>query len=153
MAVKRLLIIYHSQSGSTRALAQAVCSGAGIEPDIEVRCIRAMTAGIDDLLWCDGVIFGTPEYLGYISGGLKDFYDRTFYPAQPHQLNLPYALFVSAGNDGSGAVRQVERIVKGYPLRCVAEPIIICGELGTDDLARCEELGGTLAAGLCLGIF
>ena len=150
---KRLLIIYHTQSGSTRRLAEAVLRGALTEPEVDVRLLRAMEAGIDDLLWCDGVIFGTPENLGYMSGGLKDFFDRTYYPAQPQQLNLPYGVFVSAGNDGSGAVRQLERIVKGYPLRCVAEPIIVCGEVTVSGEQRCEDLGAALAAGLSLGIF
>jgi multimeric flavodoxin WrbA len=150
---KRLLIIYHTQSGSTRCLAEAALKGALTEPEIEVRLLRAMEANIDDLLWSDGIIFGSPENLGYLSGGLKDFFDRTFYPAQPHQLNLPYGVFVSAGNDGTGALRQLERIVKGYPLRCVSEPIIVRGEVTKSGLKRCEDLGAALAAGLSMGIF
>jgi multimeric flavodoxin WrbA len=151
--MKRLLIVYHSQSGSTRRLAEAVYQGAGKEPEVQRRLLRAMEAGVDDLLWCDAVIFGTPENLGYMSGGLKDFFDRTFYPAEPHKLNRAYAVFVSAGNDGTGAVRQLERIAKGYPLRCVAEPVIIRGEPGKQGLADCEVLGEAVAAGLIMGIF
>ncbi len=151
--MKRLLIVYHSQSGSTRRLAEAVWRGASAEQDLELRLLRAMEAGCDDLLWCDGVIFGSPENLGYLSGGLKDFFDRTFYPAEPHALNIPYAVFISAGNDGSGAVRQLQRIVKGYPMRCVAEPVIVRGDVSAEGLNRCEELGAALAAGLSLGIF
>jgi multimeric flavodoxin WrbA len=151
--MKRLLIIYHSQSGSTRRLAEAVYQGAGKEQGVQRRLLRAMQAGIDDLLWCDAVIFGTPENLGYMSGGLKDFFDRTFYPAEPQQLNRAYAVFVSAGNDGSGAIRQLERIARGYPLRSVAEPIIIRGEPAEQGLADCEALGEAVAAGLVMGIF
>ncbi len=153
MTKKHLLIIYHTQSGATRRLAKAVHAGATTEAEVETRVLLAMEASLVDLLWCDGVIFGTPENLGYMSGALKDFFDRTFYPAQPHQLNLPYALFVSAGNDGSGAIRQLQRIVKGYPLRQVAEPLIIKGEPGPEGLASCTTLGATLAAGLALGVF
>ena len=97
--------------------------------------------------------FGTPENFGYMSGALKDFFDRTFYPAEPYQLNLPYALFVGAGNDGSGAIREVERIALGYPLRKVAEPVVAVGALGEQQLQACEELGAAMAAGLALGIF
>ncbi len=151
--MKRILIVYHSQSGSTRALANAVAAGACLEEGIEIRQLRAMEAGIVDLLWCDGVIFGTPENLGYMSGGLKDFLDRIFYPALSHSLNLPYGLFVSAGNDGRGAVSQLQRIVKGIPLRCIAEPIIVRGEVKAEDLQLCKDLGQAAAAGLMLGIF
>jgi multimeric flavodoxin WrbA len=151
--MKRLLIVYHSQSGSTRRLAEAVYKGATLEGEVEVRLLPAMEAEITDLLWCDAVIFGSPENLGYLSGGLKDFFDRTFYPAQPHALNIAYGVFISAGNDGSNALRQLQRIAKGYPLRCVAEPVIVKGEVSESGLQQSEELGAALAAGLSLGIF
>jgi len=88
-----------------------------------------------------------------MSGGLKDFFDRTFYPTLPHQLNIAYGIFVSAGNDGTGATQQIQRIAKGYPLREVAEPVIVCGEVNAEGFRSCEELGHALAAGLSLGIF
>ena len=88
-----------------------------------------------------------------MSGAIKDFFDRTFYPAQAYNVNLPYALFISAGNDGTGAVRQIDRILTGYPMRKVAEPVICRGAVTTEHLAQCEELGLTLAAGLAFGIF
>jgi multimeric flavodoxin WrbA len=127
--------------------------GAREEEGVEVKIMMALQASLEDLLWCDGLLLGTPENFGFMSGALKDFFDRTYYPAQPYALNIPYALFVSAGNDGTGAVRQVERIVKGYPMRKIAEPVIIRGEVTEADLARCAELGLTFAAGLGMGIF
>lgn len=151
--MKRILIVYHSQSGSTMRLAKAVAEGAGLEDGVDIRQLRAMEAGIDDLLWCDGVIFATPENLGYMSGALKDFFDRVFYPALSASINLPYALVVCAGNDGSGAVRQLQRIVKGIPLKCIADTVIVKGEVTLDDLQRCRDLGQATAAGLTLGIF
>jgi multimeric flavodoxin WrbA len=98
-------------------------------------------------------VFGTPENFGTMSGALKDFFDRTYYPAEEHQLNLPYGLFISAGNDGSGAVREIDRIACGYPLRKVNEPLIAKGEINADHLKQCEELGLSMAAGLSMGIF
>lgn len=151
--MKHLLIVYHSAGGKTEAMAQAVRAGAQRETDVETRLQRAFASGLDDLLWADGLIFGTPENFGYMSGALKDFFDRTFYPAEPHRLNLPYALFVGAGNDGSGAVREVERIALGYPLRKVAEPVVAVGTLDARHREACAELGQALAAGLSLGVF
>ena len=149
----RLLIVYHSQSGATETLMHAVLQGAELDGSVEIRMLRAMEATVSDLLWCEAVIFGSPENLGYLSGGMKDFFDRTFYPAQDAAMNLPYSVVISAGNDGSGALRQLQRIVLGYPMRCVTEPLILTGEVNEDYLAKCRELGEAMAAGMSMGIF
>ena len=151
--MKRLTIIYHSQSGNTHQLAEAVAAGAREEEGLIASLKTAFNAELEDLLSADGLLFGTPENFGYMSGALKDFFDRTYYPAEPHQINLPYGIFISAGNDGSGAVREIERIALGYPLRCVAEPVIAKGEVSQQHLQQCRELGLSMAAGLVMGIF
>ena len=151
--MKHLLIIYHTQSGNTAQMAAAVMRGCETETGVESRLRQAFDADLDDLLWADGVLFGTPENFGYMSGALKDFFDRTYYPAEPHQLNLPYALFVSAGNDGSGAEREVDRIACGYPLRKVSQALIAKGDINQAHLKQCEEFGLSMAAGLVMGIF
>ena len=151
--MKHLLIIYHSQSGSTRGLAESVLQGALAESEVETRLLPAMEAGVDELLWADALVFGTPENFGYMSGGLKDFFDRTFYAVEARQLNVPYAVFISAGNDGTGALRQLERIAKAYPLRCAVEPLVVQGRPTSSAFAQCEELGAALAAGLSMGIY
>ena len=150
---KNLLIVYHSQSGSTAKMAEAVRSGCLKEEDIDTRYLNAFTADLDDLLWADGLIFGTPENFGYMSGALKDFFDRTFYPAESYKINLPYGIFVSSGNDGTGAVREIDRIVKGYPLRKICDPLIIVGRFKSEHATLCEEFGLSIATGLSLGIF
>jgi NAD(P)H-dependent FMN reductase len=119
----------------------------------DTRVIPALQAGTDELLWAHGLIIGTPEHFGYMSGAVKDFMDRTFYPVEGKVDGLPYAMFVSAGNDGTGAVSAVDRIASGYKWKRVAEPVIARGELTPLDHERCRELGQTLAAGLALGIF
>ncbi|MBQ0719946.1 MAG: flavodoxin family protein [Gammaproteobacteria bacterium] len=151
--MKHLIIIYHSQSGNTRRLAEAVIAGAREEEGLTVSIKTAFNARLEDLLSADGLLFGTPENFGYMSGALKDFFDRTYYPAEPHQLNLPYGVFISAGNDGSGAVREIERIARGYPLRLVADAVIAKGEVTQQHLQQCRELGLSMAAGLMMGIF
>ena len=153
--MKHLLIVYHSQSCRTEALAHAVWRGASIDDidEVEVRLKLAGEAGVCDLLWANAVILGTPENFGYMSGAMKDFLDRTFYPVQGKVDGLPYAMFISAGNDGTGAVRAIRRIGNGYPLREVQDPIIVRGEPDGEALASCEELGMAIAAGLELGVF
>ena len=152
---KRLLIVYHSQRGSTGRMAQAVFDGAR-DPEIEnveTRLVRAADAQPEDLLWAQGLIIGTPENFGYMSRGMKDFFDRTFYPVEGKIQPLPYAIFISAENDGTGALRAIRRIAPGYPFNEVQDPVIAKGELTESHLAQCRELGMALAAGLDAGIF
>jgi len=151
--MKNLLIVYHSQSGNTQVLASAVAEGSGQESEANIRLKTAFKTDLDDLLWAHGLLFGTPENFGTMSGALKDFFDRTFYPAQPYKLNLPYAIFISAENDGTGAVREIDRIALGYPLRKIAEPLIIKGEVSSSDIQAAQDFGLAMAAGMCLGIY
>ena len=149
----KLLIIYHTQTGNTERLAQAVLMGAQEMEDVDVRFLRAFDADLEDLLWADGLLIGTPENFGYMSGAVKDFLDRTYYPAQGKVDGMPYSIFVSCGNDGSGAIFNIERIAKGYPFKSVIEPIICKGEVTDAALEQCKEMGMTMAAGLSLSIF
>ena len=114
---------------------------------------RAWDAGIEDLAACDGLLLVAAENSASLAGAMKDFLDRCFYPAQPLQLNKPYGLVVSCGNDGRGASQQVQRIMRGIPMKLVAEPLVLRGEVPDAAMeASCEELGQALAAGLGLGI-
>lgn len=149
----RILIVYHSQTGNTEKMAQSVAEGAASMEDTEVKVKKARDAGIDDLLQCDGLAIGTPENFGYMSGAMKDFFDRTFYPAQGKVFKKPYVIFISAGNDGTGAQNSVERIARGYPLNKVYEPVIATGEVTEGILVQCRELGKVLAGGCQLGIY
>ena len=136
-------------------MAEAVLRGAR-SPDIEgvePRMLRALEAGPEDLLWAHALILGTPENFGYMSGAMKDFLDRTYYPCEGKVTSLPYAIFISAGNDGTGAASSIERIARGYPLRPVQEPLIARGEITHEVLAKCEELGMAMAAGLELEVY
>jgi len=116
---------------------------------------RADQAGLQDLIDCRAVAFGSPEYFGYMAGLMKDFFDRTYVEGHKHPavFKKPYAAFVSAGNDGSFSLLSIERILKGYQMRKVQEPIVVRGRVRDEDLERCRELGATLAAGCDLGIF
>jgi multimeric flavodoxin WrbA len=159
----RLLIVFHSRTGAARQMAAAAARGAGGEA--EVHLLPAEAAGPDDLLGADGYIFAAPENLAALSGPMKDFFDRCYYPVLDRLNGRPYALLVAAGSDGTGAARQAARIATGWRLRAVAEPLIVCTRaqtpeailapkvVGADDLRRCEELGAALGAGLALGIF
>ena len=121
--------------------------------DVEVRVRSALDADADDLLWADGFILGTPENFGYMSGAMKYFLDRVYYACENRLNGKPYALFVRAGNDGSGAISSMRRILTGLAVREVQEPVLIVGKFDEARLKDCEELGLTLAAGLEAGVF
>lgn len=152
---QRLLLVYGGRPGGRterlRLAAEAGIASAG--PGLELVARHALDCGPADLLAANGVLLGTPEHFGYMSGALKDFFDRTFYPAEGRTQGLPYALFVSAGNDGTGTVRSVERIVGGYGWSAIAPPLVVVGDPDDAALRRVHELGATLAAGLLAGIF
>lgn len=152
---KHLLIVYHSQSGTTTRMAEAVIEGAR-HPDVEgveVRVRTALGADADDLIWADAFILGTPENFGYMSGAMKYFLDRVYYPCEGRLNGRPWALFVRAGNDGSGAISSIRRILTGLAVREVQEPVLIAGEFDECRLDECRELGMTMAAGLEAGVF
>ncbi|HEX4870963.1 MAG TPA: NAD(P)H-dependent oxidoreductase [Nevskiaceae bacterium] len=152
--MRRLLLIHHSQSGRTARLEAAVAAGvAACEERLALRRRLALQASLEDLFWAEGLLIGTPENFGYLSGAVKDFLDRTYYPAEGRTVGLPWAMFVSAGNDGRGAVAALERIATGYRWKRVAEPLIVRGEPAEADLAAARELGLTLATGLALGLY
>lgn len=163
--MKRLLIVYHSMTGGTLQMAQAAADGARTEPSVEVSLLRAAEAEACDLLVADGYVFATPENLAAMSGLMKDFFDRTYYAALDRVNGRPYAVLICAGSDGRSAAQQVERIATGWRLRAIAAPLIVCThaqapeailrpkQIEPEALARCAELGATLAAGLTLGVF
>jgi flavorubredoxin len=148
-----LLIVYHSQSGASAALARAVCVGARSEAGVKVQLMRAWDACTEDLAQANGLVLVAAENSAALSGGMKDFLDRTFYPAIELGLVIPYALVLSAGNDGRTAQRQAERILSGYPFPAATQPLILRGEPGQAQLKQSEELGQAFAAGISMGIF
>lgn len=150
--MKTLLIVYHTGGVKTAQMAQAVERGARTEPGVRVLLKRCAEAGPEDVLAADGLILGTPENFGYMSGMMKDFLERIFYPCEGRVAGRPWALFVGAGQDGTGAVSSVERIVTGLRLKKIAEPVVAVKELKPEQVAALEELGAAMAAGLAAGI-
>lgn len=152
--MKQLLIVAHTPSPNTRALCDAARRGA-THPELEsVRCVvkTPFEAGPDDVLACDGILLGTTENLGYMSGALKDFFDRSYYGVIEAQQGLPCALYIRAGLDGTGTQRAVESIVTGLRWRWIQPPLILRGDWQDDFVSQVEELGLYLAFSMESGI-
>ena len=160
-----VLIVYHSMTDGTRQIAQACASAARAEASVNVIVKLAQETDARDILAAAAYVFATPEYLGGMSGMMKDMFDRTFYDALDKIEGRPYATMICAGSDGQGAVRQIERIATGWRLKAVAPPAIVhvsaqtpkailaTKHLRDAQLKPCAELGSLMAAGLALGLF
>jgi multimeric flavodoxin WrbA len=163
--MNRLLIVYHSMTGGTYQMARAAHEGATREPEIEVQLLTAPEASAENLLGAQGYLFACPENLAAMSGVMKEFFDRTYYPVLDRIQGRAYATLICAGSDGSNAARQIERIATGWRLKAIAAPLIVCThaqaaqeilrpkQIAAAELARCQELGATIAAGIALGIY
>jgi multimeric flavodoxin WrbA len=163
--MRKLLIVYHSLTGGTAQMARAAAEGAAAITGAEVKVRTAPQTGPEDLLAADGYLFACPENLAAMAGVMKDFFDRSYYPALERLNGRPYAALICAGSDGSNAARQLERIATGWRLEQIAPTLIVCTHaqtpeqilaekrISTNELARCRELGATLASGLEMGIF
>ena len=140
-----ILVVYHSLGGQTKQMAEAVAAGARQVADTEVVVRTGLEATIDDLLACDGVALGSPDYFSYLAGGLKDFLDRTFYPSQGKVTGKPAVTFASAGGPPATVLGVLDQALKWFKLEKVAESVGVSGKVSPATLAECEELGRKLA--------
>jgi multimeric flavodoxin WrbA len=153
--MKTLLVIANTPSPNTQRLADAVLKGASnseIE-GIKVHYIAPLDAKPEDVLEADGIILGTTENLAYLSGELKVFFDRCYYPLLDKTQGLPYCLYVRAGHDGTGARLATEKIITGLRWRAIKDATTLRGDFKESFVDECEELGLYMAAGLEAGIF
>lgn len=168
MSAVRLAIVWHSRTGAARALAAAAADAAGESfagGRGMVDLIAAELADPERLLAASAYLFVCPENLGAMSGPMKDLFDRTYYPLLERVEGRGYATIIAAGSAGEGAQAQLDRIVTGWRLRRVAEPMIVNvgaqtpaqilapKQVAIADLTRARLLGAALAEGLGLGIF
>lgn len=161
----RLLIAWHSRTGTAAALAAAVAEGARADGEVDVALVRAEYVTAAAMLAADGYVFACPENLASMSGAMKEMADRLYYPLLGQIDGRAYALVIAAGTDGTGAVRQWQRIATGWRLKAMAEPLLVrtgadtpetilaAKTVSANDQQRARDLGAAMAAGLAMGIF
>tara|TARA_A100001037_G_C14847663_1_gene499395 strand:- start:61 stop:525 length:465 start_codon:yes stop_codon:yes gene_type:complete len=152
---KQLLLVAHAPSPNTERLRDAIAAGvaAAESEEIELVVRSPFEAGPEEVMSARAVILFTTENLGYMSGALKDFFDRTYYPVLEEKQGLAYMLIIRAGHDGTGTRRGVETIITGLRWKAVQEPLICRGDFDEAFVGQCEEAGMLMAAGLDAGIF
>jgi multimeric flavodoxin WrbA len=79
MQMKKLALVYHSGHGHTEHIAQHVAAGARGVAGVEVHVLRAEEVARNPgaLVAYDGIVLGSPTYLGGVSGPFKSFMDAT----------------------------------------------------------------------------
>ncbi len=155
MTSKSLLIVAHAPSGNTDLMVKAICTGARQAncQNVIVRRQAALSTTVQDVLSADGLILFTPENLGYMSGALKDFFDRIYYPILEQKQGTPCAVVVRAGHDGTGTQNAIDSILTGLRWKQV-QPLLLCRGVWRDDfIAQCQDLGQTMVTGLSEGVF
>ena len=138
-----ILVVYHSLSGNTKAAAEAVAEGAR-KAGAEAKVMEALKAGPSDMMGCDALAIGTPDFFSYMAGGLKDFFDRSFYPTQGKVTDKPCGVFVTHGGGGK-AVESVKQIVRAFKLRLACAPVLVQNHPDAAARAKLAELGALLA--------
>ncbi len=142
--MKKVLIIYHSQTGNTGAMAKAVAAGASAA-GATVILKKAVEADDKDLLDCDAVAFGTPNYFSYMAGMVKDFFDRAWPTVREKMADKPYVVFGSYGGGGMPAIETVEKICDNMSMKRLSDSIGIQRQPTEENLVACKELGKKLA--------
>ena len=140
----KVLIVYCSMTGNTKAAAEAIGEGAKTA-GAKVTLTEGSAAQPKDLLECDAVALGSYDAFSYMGGGLKDFFDRAFYPTQGQVTDKPYVAFLTHGGSGK-AIQSIESIAQTFKLKKVAEAVLIKGRPEGQAIAGLNALGTKLAA-------
>jgi multimeric flavodoxin WrbA len=144
--MSKVLVIYHSLSGQTERMAKAVAEGAASVAGTEVMLRKALEATVEELLACDAIAVGSPDYFSYMAGGVKDFFDRAFYPTQGKVTAKPCATFASAGGPATVVLACLDKMCFGaMKFKQAAESVGVSGGVTEETLRACQELGKKLA--------
>ncbi|MFK8052293.1 MAG: flavodoxin family protein [Woeseiaceae bacterium] len=149
----KILFVHHSPSSNTRTLSDTAIAAVRKVPDVTLISCDSLTATVDDVLACDGLLLGTTENFGSIAGLTKDFFERIYYPCEHQTEGLPFAAYVRAGIDGAGSVAAISRMTSGLRWRAIQETCVLQGSYHADFEEKVADLAQTLAAGVDAGIF
>ena len=140
-----VLIVYHSLTGNTEEMAQAVAEGAGSVPGTEVVIKKAADADAKDLIGAEAVAFGTSTNFAYISGGLKDFFDRSLIECQEKTTDKPYCAFTSSGMGKRRALDVIDGIASAFKLKKIDEGVMAHGKATPEIIDELREMGKRVA--------
>ena len=140
----KILVVYYSLSGNTKAMANAIADGARAVQGVEVMVKTGLEATVEDLLGCDAIAVGSPDYFSYMAGGLKDFFDRSYYPSQGKVTGKPCACFGSAGGPPTVVLELLDKMCRAFKMQVIGS-VGCSGKPSQDIEQECRNLGRKLA--------
>ena len=141
---KKILVIYNSLSGNTKAAAEAIAEGAKEIEGVSVYVKNCYDTTIDDLLNCDGVALGSYDAFSYMGGGLKDFFDRVYYPTKGKIDKKPCVVYLTHGGGGK-AIESLVSLSKKIGLKEITKPLSIVGKPDKRNVEELKAAGALLA--------
>jgi len=137
-------VVYHSGTGNTKAMAQAVADGVRGVSGVEALLKKADEVTTTDLVNADALAFGSPTYFSYMAGTVKAIFDEA-YPSRNQIKGKPFAAFASGGGGEVNAVQSIERVAASCGLHKVREGVAVGGMPTEKERQDCRKLGATLA--------
>ena len=139
-----VLVLYYSRTGRTEALACAVAKGVETLEGALAKVKRVDYATVNDFVSCDAVAFGSPNYFSYMTGLMKDFFDRAL-TIREKVSGKPSVAFTSGGGSSNSALLSLERMISSFRLEKVADGVVSQGDTSEESLRACKKLGEALA--------
>ena len=147
-----VIVIYYSQTGNTRKMADFVADGVRAK-DAEVTLKKVQDVKAEELLDYDGIIIGSPTYYGSMAWQVKKFLDESvsFHGELEGKAG---GAFTSAANIGGGNETTISDIlnamlIHGMVIQGAAQgdhygPVSI-GEPNNRVEGQCKALGQRVA--------
>lgn len=146
---KRLLIIYYSEKGGTKRMAEEIEKGAeklGVKADVK----RVEECTLDDLAEADGIAIGSPTYFSNVAWQVKKLIDESIVLyRKDHQLRDKVGgCFTSSGTrkDGMDCVRMLE-LAFGlhHRMKMVNGIVKASGDRDEEVAKTCQKYGTEIA--------
>jgi NAD(P)H dehydrogenase (quinone) len=150
----KVLVIYHSRTGNTAKMAQAVASGAK-SYGAEVLIKRVGDVSLEELKKADGIIIGSPTYYGQMAAEIKQLFDNSS-DIRGQLENKVGAAFASSASIEGGNQTTLISIIQAmliHAMIIVGDPMetgghygaIAVGEPSEKALEACKQLGKRVA--------
>jgi len=141
-AMARIIVLFSTLGGNTRAMAEHVAAGARLVPGADVALMDAASLDMAALESADGLAIGAPNYFSYPSGLIKHFFDMAHQRA-PFK-GKPFVAFSTHGG-GGGISAVIDKLSQAIGMKPAAPAVDVMGLPQGDQVKDCRKLGQALA--------
>ena len=151
---KTIIFSSHAPSKNTLILSKSCIKGLKkYSENLNLKVLKPQQIMSQTILNCDGIIIGTTENIGYMSGLTKDMFDRCYNTWINKTNGKPVCIYIRAGLDGTATKNSIENIVKSLSWRIVQPTLILKGDYQKLFEKSVYNLGGAFSAGIENNIF